>query len=108
MSPASGSSKPAIRRSSVVLPHPEGPSTQTYSPAGNASPTPATACVAPKDFRTSTSSRIGEALGGMGVVGGDGPPGASIRGPDLAGHRGGDEHPAGGGAPLAAPPRHAS
>ena len=34
--PPSGRSKPAIRRSVVVLPHPEGPSSEKNSPAWTA------------------------------------------------------------------------
>ena len=41
--PESGSSKPAIMRSDVVLPQPDGPSSEKNSPAAMSSVTPSTA-----------------------------------------------------------------
>src|SRR5262245_34921279 len=43
MRPSSGFSRPAIQRSVVVLPQPEGPSSVTISPAGTSKSMPATA-----------------------------------------------------------------
>ena len=43
MRPASGVSKPAITRSSVVLPQPDGPSSAKNSPSLISSETPSTA-----------------------------------------------------------------
>jgi hypothetical protein len=54
MRPASGRPTPAARRSSVVLPHPEGPSSETISPAAMSSETPDTAVALP--YRCVTSS----------------------------------------------------
>ncbi len=50
--PASGVSKPAIRRSSVVLPQPEGPSRATISPRSTQSDASTTAGVVPYRFDT--------------------------------------------------------
>src|ERR671918_1946702 len=62
-SPAVASSSPAIVRSSVVLPQPEGPSRTRYSPSPVPRSTPSTAATSPwrKCFlspRTSTASAI--------------------------------------------------
>src|SRR5258705_3480008 len=60
MSPSLGCSRPAIIRSSVVLPHPDGPSRTRYSPSPQVRLMPSTAAVPPpNDFliaRTSTSA----------------------------------------------------
>ena len=48
-------SKPAIRRSSVVLPQPEGPSSVRNSPAATSSETSSTATTSPYDLRTERS-----------------------------------------------------
>src|SRR5690348_11048672 len=48
ISPPSGSSKPAMQRSAVDLPQPEGPSRQTNSPSATSSDIALTAMVAPK------------------------------------------------------------
>src|ERR1041385_8005393 len=57
MSPPVGCSRPAIMRSSVVLPHPDGPSRTRYSPSRQTRLMPSTAAVAPpNDFRTSRTS----------------------------------------------------
>src|SRR2546427_10728071 len=50
ISPASGRSKPAIRRSVVVLPQPEPPTRETSSPRPISSESPSTAVDAPKRF----------------------------------------------------------
>src|SRR5215831_19345112 len=47
ISPAVGSTKPAIMRSVVVLPQPEGPSSTTSSPCRMSRSTSATACTSP-------------------------------------------------------------
>src|SRR5215218_10091340 len=46
--PSEGGMKPAIMRSVVVLPQPEGPSRETNSPSRRARSTPSTAATAPK------------------------------------------------------------
>src|ERR1041385_4942971 len=57
MSPPVGCSRPAIMRSSVVLPQPDGPSRTRYSPSRQTRLMPSTAAVAPpNDFRTSRTS----------------------------------------------------
>jgi hypothetical protein len=43
ISPASGRSRPAMHRSVVVLPHPDGPSRVNISPTATSNPTPLTA-----------------------------------------------------------------
>src|SRR5258708_6598623 len=66
MLPPSGRSKPAIIRSSVVLPHPDGPSSVKNSPALIERLTPSTAVNAPKrrvTFRISRSAIGGEPCG---------------------------------------------
>src|SRR3546814_14375118 len=50
--PSLGSSKPAIMRSSVVLPQPEGPSSTKNSPALMSRLTSSTAVTRPKRFET--------------------------------------------------------
>jgi hypothetical protein len=50
--PAVGSRKPAIMRSSVVLPHPDGPSRKNSSPLCTARSTASTAVVRPKRLVT--------------------------------------------------------
>src|SRR5262245_21906062 len=57
ISPASGSSRPAISRSVVVLPHPLGPSSATVSPSARSRETLSTTVRWPKSFVTSTSRR---------------------------------------------------
>ena len=56
-SPESGESRPAMRRSSVDLPQPLGPTRETSSPAATESETLSSACV-----RTSASSGVGKVL----------------------------------------------
>src|SRR5438309_7193194 len=56
-SPWSGSSTPAIRRSRVVLPHPEGPNTTTQSPLPTSSDRPSRTLFLPKDLETDFTSR---------------------------------------------------
>src|SRR3954469_24058906 len=53
--PASGFSKPAIRRKVVVLPHPDAPSSEKNSPAGMSKSMPLTAATSPNDFASPTS-----------------------------------------------------
>jgi len=50
--PMSGSSNPAIIRSEVVLPHPDGPSIEKNSPRPTVMVTSSTATVSPKRFVT--------------------------------------------------------
>ena len=57
--PASGSSKPPIIRSSVVLPQPEGPSSEKNSPRRIASVTSSTATKSPKRLLTPSISTQG-------------------------------------------------
>ncbi len=59
ISPASGSMKPAIILSVVVLPHPEGPSRQMNSPCSTARLMPSTDVTAPYFLVRSISSRCG-------------------------------------------------
>src|SRR5262249_4388262 len=59
ISPASTSSRPAIIRSVVVLPQPDGPSRHTNCPCSTTSETSRTAVKAPKRFVTPQSSRSG-------------------------------------------------
>src|SRR5262245_23071464 len=61
ISPAVGFSRPAIIRMSVVLPHPEGPSSTKNSPSLITRSTPSTAGTSPKYFwmlRTSTVAML--------------------------------------------------
>ena len=57
MLPESGYSKPAIIRSVVVLPQPDGPRNETNSPRSAESTKSSTAAKAPNDFLTWSSSR---------------------------------------------------
>ena len=57
MSPSLGSSSPAIIRSRVVLPQPDGPRMEKNEPLGIPKDTPSTATNAPKRFRTPRHSR---------------------------------------------------
>src|ERR1700751_5373228 len=54
--PSVGRSKPAISRSVVVLPHPDGPSSEKNSPASIETSIPSTAATSPNRFRSWTSS----------------------------------------------------
>src|SRR5688572_16855145 len=54
--PESGSSKPAIMRSDVVLPQPDGPSREKNSPAAMSSVTPSTASTRPSKVLVTLSS----------------------------------------------------
>src|SRR5690348_15687341 len=54
--PSVGRSKPAISRSVVVLPQPDGPSSEKNSPASIETSIPSTAATSPKCFRSWTSS----------------------------------------------------
>ena len=56
ISPPEMFSSPAIMRSSVDLPHPDGPTRITNSPSWMSTDTPWMTCVAPKAFRTSLIS----------------------------------------------------
>src|SRR5439155_14825788 len=58
MVPSVGSRKPAIIRSVVVLPQPEGPSSETNSPRASASVARSTAVKAPKRQVTSRSASL--------------------------------------------------
>ena len=68
--PAVGSSKPAIIRSTVVLPEPDGPSMEKNSPSAMSRSMPATAWTGPNDLRSpirrtagsvwSTTSRVSD------------------------------------------------
>src|SRR2546427_13280293 len=68
MRPSSGRSKPAISRSVVVLPEPDGPSRVKNSPAGISRSTRSTATTSPYVLRmpasrTSTAAGMGCAAG---------------------------------------------
>src|SRR3954447_22327122 len=67
--PSSGSSNPAIILSVVVLPQPDGPSSEKNSPGSTVSSTPATATTPPGKRLVTRSRRIeaGEAEGGGGI-----------------------------------------
>src|ERR1700730_1649663 len=54
--PPSGSSRPAMMRSRLVLPEPEGPSSATSSPVGTVMLTSSTARKDPKDLVTLRTS----------------------------------------------------
>ena len=61
--PAVGSSKPAIMRSIVVLPEPDGPSSEKNSPAPMSSETSSTATTEPKRLVTrAPRSRTGRVV----------------------------------------------
>src|SRR5215207_11669945 len=67
MSPSDGCSRPAIVRSNVVLPQPEGPSSTRYSPSAVARSMPSRAWTRPpsnclRRFRTSTTTVISNPL----------------------------------------------
>src|SRR6266581_1706092 len=51
-SPPLGCSRPAMSRSRVVLPHPDGPSRTRYSPSSVTRSIPSTAVVCPKSLRS--------------------------------------------------------
>ena len=55
--PASGWSKPATSRNAVVLPHPEGPSSERNSPSPSEISMPSSAFTAPKLRCSPLSSR---------------------------------------------------
>ena len=57
--PELGVSSPAIKRSNVVLPHPEGPRKEMNLPAGRSRSTSSTAVIGPKRLETDRSSRPG-------------------------------------------------
>src|SRR5829696_7535885 len=57
ISPEVGSSSPAMQRSVVVLPQPDGPSRTTISPAATRKPTSSTAGRPPENSFTSRSTR---------------------------------------------------
>src|SRR3954452_8767739 len=70
MRPAVGSSKPAIIRSVVVFPDPDGPSIEKNSPSRTSRSTPATAMTSPKRFSTPmrrTATGGGVFVGGAGT-----------------------------------------
>src|SRR5436853_5572068 len=56
--PLSGISKPAMMRRLVVLPQPEGPSSEKNSPALMSSVTPSTATTLPSNTLVTSSSRM--------------------------------------------------
>src|SRR6266545_4113383 len=56
MAPASGLSRPAIRRSRVVLPAPSGPTRPVISPGTISAVTPSSAVLAPKRLTTPSST----------------------------------------------------
>src|SRR5216684_156944 len=56
--PASGRSNPAISRSVVVFPHPDGPRSEKNWPPGMCSVIPSTAVTSPKRLESSTSSIV--------------------------------------------------
>src|SRR5437867_1717404 len=56
MRPASGFSKPAMRRSVVVLPEPDGPSMVKNSPCSTSRLTSSSATTSPNALRTETSA----------------------------------------------------
>src|SRR6516225_3446024 len=68
MRPSSGVSRPASRRSSVVLPQPEGPSSAKNSPAKISSDSSSTALTPPKRLLTA-SNRTNGAGADVGVEG---------------------------------------
>src|SRR5882724_13366206 len=55
--PRSAARSPATMRSRVVLPHPEGPSRETNSPAATLRSTPPSTVAAPKAFSAPATSR---------------------------------------------------
>src|ERR1700692_4865398 len=67
MRPRSGVSNPAISRSRVVLPHPDGPSSANNSPRSTDSDTPPTAATAPKFLLTASISKSAIAVSAAGL-----------------------------------------
>src|SRR5579864_7089962 len=74
MRPWSGVSNPAISRSSVVLPQPDGPSSANNSPSSTDSDTPSTAAIAPNFLPTASISK--SAIASRSAAGLDPVPGA--------------------------------
>src|SRR3954452_3647581 len=70
--PAVGSLRPAMMRSSVLLPHPDGPSRLRNSPRATERSTPSSACSPDaKPFATPCTMTIGSEIGsGFGPVSG--------------------------------------
>src|SRR5712691_8804536 len=66
--PSSGRSKPAIKRSVVVLPEPDGPSSVKNSPPAISRSTPSTATTSPYVLRTPTRRTSGVATSELGVA----------------------------------------
>src|SRR5688572_21821995 len=75
--PSSGSSKPAMRRSVVVLPQPEGPSRARISPRSTAKDRPLSAGGWWRRYRLPTSVRVTSDTGSSGAAG---QPGGQMRG----------------------------
>src|SRR5690606_4617751 len=75
--PVSGCSSPATRRSRVVLPQPEGPTTATSSPSATARLTPSTAATGPKRLCRSISAKPGRPPGPGSLAAGAAPAGGS-------------------------------
>src|SRR2546423_9678729 len=71
MRPSSGRSKPAIRRSVVVLPEPDGPSSVKNSPAATSRSTSSTATTEPNDLRSDASRTSAGAETGAELCAGD-------------------------------------
>src|ERR1700730_1616885 len=69
MRPASGCTRPARMRSSVVLPQPLGPSRQTSSPRPTVRSIPRSTSVAPKRLEMSVSSTSGASMPGAATGG---------------------------------------
>src|SRR6478609_12207119 len=63
MLPESSSSRPAIARSKVDLPHPDGPTMTQYSPSATSRLTPFRTSVSPKDLRASSIDSWAMGLG---------------------------------------------
>src|SRR3954451_4422032 len=68
MRPASGSSKPAIIRSVVVLPQPEGPRSAKNSPGSIFKSMPSTARVVPSKLFSTRSRRTSAAVRGLSFI----------------------------------------
>src|SRR5690349_9124060 len=72
MSPWLGCSRPAISRSRVVLPHPDGPSRTRYSPSPVSKSMPSTAMVCPNSLRSdmvsTTAMGVNSVLGASAAV----------------------------------------
>src|SRR5262245_32817004 len=58
MSPDVGCSNPAIMRSTVDLPHPDGPRIHINSPSSTCKVTPSTAFTVPKCFESSSTESV--------------------------------------------------